>query len=333
VDPTQVAEWAGNDVTQTLLDIVIMVLEDLTTVITIPFKVVSERSLLGLLLDDVLHIDPTLTVAEVVGMVIGFPATLVGKILGKGDTLPTLPTLPTSDSAGTLALTDMDPTVKLWLGILGGTTQAIWGFADIIGDLQTFQGENGKRGKQSGVIDMFDMWCPLFETFFLYPYDASDGSIDWMLPWIVLSALTPSVFGLLGLFSWDKATQTLKAAGADDSILDGLNDYVAPFVQAFSGGANTGIGIAWQVETGDKYWVDLAGTALGNLSFMFALLGTRWLNASLEDVPVIIKMIIDAIGNLGAAVCIYQSNSLPARPVVPRLRGGRPAAGGAVRGD
>jgi hypothetical protein len=44
---------------------------------------------------------------------------------------------------------------------------------------------------------------------------------------------------------------------------------------------------------------------------MFAPLGTYWLNASLEDVPVIIKMIIDAIGNLGAAVCIYGSTSLP----------------------
>ena len=87
--------------------------------------------------------------------------------------------------------------------------------------------------------------------------------------------------------------------------------YVSPWVQAISGGANTAFSIAWQVETGDTYWVDLARTALGNLSFMFAPLGTYWLNASLEDVPVIIKMIIDAIGNLGAAVCIYQSNSLP----------------------
>jgi hypothetical protein len=300
-----------DDVAQTLLDIVIMVLEDLTTVITTPFQLVSETSLLGLLLDDVLHINLKLTVAEVVGMVIGFPATLVAKVLGKGDTLPTLPTLPTGDGAGTLALTDMDPTVKLWLGILGGTAQAVWGFADIVGDLQTFKGEDGKRGSQSGVIDMFDIWCPLFETFFLYPYDANNGNIDWLLPWITLSALTPSVFGLLGLFSWDKATQTLKAAGADDSILNGLNDYVSPFVQAFSGAANTAFGIGWQVETGDTYWVDLAGTALGNLSFMFAPLGTYWLNASLEDVPVIIKMIIDAIGNLGAAVCIYESTSLP----------------------
>ena len=106
-----------DDVAQTLLDIVIMVLEDLTTVITTPFKLVSETSLLGLLLDDVLNIDPpTLTIAEIVGMVIGFPATLVAKVLRKGDTLPTLPTLPTGDGAGTLALTDMDPTVKLWLG-------------------------------------------------------------------------------------------------------------------------------------------------------------------------------------------------------------------------
>jgi hypothetical protein len=300
-----------DDVAKTIIDIVVMVLEDLSTVITTSFQIVSPSSLLGLLLDDVLHIDPTLTVAEIIGMVIGFPATLVGKILGKGDTLPPLPTLPTGDSTGAPPLTDMDPTVKLWLGILGGTTQAIWGFADLIGDLQTFKDDGPKRPTQSGVIDMFDMWCPLFETFFLYPYDAPEGSIDWALPWITLSAVTPSVFGLLGLFSWDKATQTLKAAGADDSILNGMNDYVSPFVQAFSGAVNTGVGITYQVETGDTYWVDIAGTALGNLSFMFAPLATWWLNSNLEDVPVIIKMIIDAIGNIGAAVCIYESTSLP----------------------
>lgn len=86
---------------------------------------------------------------------------------------------------------------------------------------------------------------------------------------------------------------------------------MSPFVQAFSGAVNTGVGITYQVETGDTYWVDIAGTALGNLSFMPAPLATRWLNASLEDVPVIIKMIIDAIGNIGAAVCIYQPTSLP----------------------
>jgi Txe/YoeB family toxin of toxin-antitoxin system len=90
-------------------------------------------------------------------------------------------------------------------------------------------------------------------------YGAPSGSRS--LPWIVLSAVMPSAFGLLGLFSWDEATSTLKAAGADDSILNGMSDYVAPFVQMASGAVNTGVGIAYQVETGDTYWVDIADIA------------------------------------------------------------------------
>ena len=30
---------------------------------------------------------------------------------------------------------------------------------------------------------MFDIWCPLFDTFFLYPSDANNGNIDWLLAW------------------------------------------------------------------------------------------------------------------------------------------------------
>jgi hypothetical protein len=301
-----------DDIAETVLKIVIQALEDLTLVLTTSFKIVSPTSLLGLLLNDVLHIDPTLSIAEIIGMIIGFPATLVGKILGKGDTLPALPTMPTSDSEAALAeAVDMDPTVKLWLGILGGTTQAIWGFADIIGDLQTLAGEDGKRGTQSGVIDMFDIWCPMFETFFLFPYDPVDGAIQWAIPPMVLTALLPSIMGVLALFEWPGITSKLISAGIDDSIVNAMAEYVGPFVQAFSGAANTAIGITFQVKTGDTNWVDLAGTALGNLSFLLAVFGTLWLNASTEDVPVIIKMVVDAVGNIGAAVCIYESTSLP----------------------
>jgi hypothetical protein len=36
-----------------------------------------------------------------------------------------------------------------------------------------------------------------------------------------------------------------------------------------------------------------------------------WLNATTADVPVIVKMIVDAVGNVGAGICIYESTSLP----------------------
>jgi hypothetical protein len=271
--------------------------------------------LLGLLLSDVLHIDPKLKLTDIVGFVLGFPATLVAKILGQGDTLPTLPTLPTSANDAALAAVGDDDELKTWLGILGGTTQAVWGLADIVGDLQTLAGEDGKRGTQSGIVDIFDALCPIAESALLFPYPPySDKQKQymWMVPAIVLTSVLPSAMILLGQWDWPELTTALtENGGMDESIANAMGEYVSPFVQAFCGAANTAFGIAYQVKTGDKVWVDIAGTALGNLSFLLAVLGTLWLNETTEDVPVLVKMVVDAIGNVGAAICIYESTSLP----------------------
>ena len=88
-------------------------------------------------------------------------------------------------------------------------------------------------------------------------------------------------------------------------------NYVQPFIQVLSGAANTAFAVSYQVKNDDTYWVDILGTVLGNLSFLLAISGTIWLNETTEDIPVLVKMIVDAIGNVGAAVCIYQSTSLP----------------------
>ena len=80
-----------------------------------------------------------------------------------------------------------------------------------------------------------------------------------------------------------------------------------------SGAADTAFAVSYQVKNDDTYWVDILGTVLGNLSFLLAISGTIWLNETTEDIPVLVKMIVDAIGNVGAAVCIYQSTSLPPR--------------------
>ena len=75
--------------------------------------------------------------------------------------------------------------------------------------------------------------------------------------------------------------------------------------------ASPALGITFQVKNGDTVPTDIAGTALGNLSFMLAVFGTLWLNATTEDIPVIVKTVVDAVGSVGAAVCIYESTSLP----------------------
>jgi hypothetical protein len=50
---------------------------------------------------------------------------------------------------------------------------------------------------------------------------------------------------------------------------------------------------------------------LGNLSYMLAVLAQKYVNEAAEDVPVLIKTVVDAAGNIGAAVCIAEATSLP----------------------
>jgi hypothetical protein len=299
-----------DDVAQTVLLIAQLALQELSKLLTTPFQLVSATSVLGQVLD-LLGIDPTVQLDKIMGMIVAFPATLVAEVLGKGHTMPALPALPTSDSDTALAeAVGDDDTLKLWLGILGGTSQAIWGLADIIGDLQTFTGEDGKRGEQSGVITMFDIWCPVFETGFLYPLPPYD-ELEWAIAPIVFTALLPSIFAAFGLQEWPGLTSKLQSAVGDKAAGNTMASYVQPFVQTLSGAANTAFGVSYQVKNDDTYWVDILGTVLGNLSFGLAISGTIWLNETTEDVPVMVKMVIDAIGNIGAAICIYQSNSLP----------------------
>ena len=300
-----------DDVADTVLDVAIQALNDFGAYLTGTFKLVSSRSLLGELLD-LAHINPTMSLTEVAGLIVAFPATLVSEIVGNGRSMPALPALPTGSSVaapGEAALDGESDPVQLWLGILGGTTQAVWGMADIIGDLQTMSGDDGKRGTQSGAIDILDIMCPLFESGFLFPLPLDQKLEKQLVPPIIFTALLPSIFGILALTEWPKLNGMI--SGLPEGVGDVLGDFMGPFIQAFAGAANTALGITFQVKNGDTVPTDIAGTALGNLSFMLAVFGTLWLNATTEDIPVIVKTVVDAVGNVGAAVCIYESTSLP----------------------
>jgi hypothetical protein len=300
-----------DDVADTVLDVAIQALNDFGAYLTTTFKLVSSRSLLGQLLD-LVGINPTISLSEIAGLIVAFPATLVSEIVGNGRSLPALPALPTGSSVaapGEAALDGESDPVKLWLGILGGTTQAIWGMADIIGDLQTMTGDDGTRGTQSGAIDILDIMCPLFESGFLFPLPLDQKLEKQLVPPIIFTALLPSIFGSLALMSWPKLNGMI--SDLPTGVGDVISDYAGPFIQAFAGAANTALGVAFQVKNGDTVPTDIAGTVLGNLSFMLAVFGTLWLNATTEDIPVIVKTVVDAVGNVGAAVCIYESTSLP----------------------
>ena len=73
---------------------------------------------------------------------------------------------------------------------------------------------------------------------------------------------------------------------------------------------NTVIGTAYNVKTSAGGSAIAAGV-LGNLSYMLAVLAQKYVNEAAEDVPVLIKTVVDAAGNIGAAVCIAEATSLP----------------------
>ncbi len=58
-------------------------------------------------------------------------------------------------------------------------------------------------------------------------------------------------------------------------------------------------------------WVAILGTVLGNLSFVGAPLATKVMLNTTDDISGLVKLLIDAGGNIGAAVCIAESASLP----------------------
>ena len=300
-----------DDIAKFVLDVAIQALVDFGTFFTTKFSIVSSTSLLGQLLD-LAGISITTSLAEIAGLIVAFPATLVSEIVGNGNTMPALPALPveTGDVAPyQSALDGESDTVKLWLGILGGTTQVIWGLADIIGDLQTLAGDDGKRGEQSGAINIIDIVAPIFESGFLFPLPLNEKLEKQLVPPIIFTALLPSIFGILSLTEWPNLAG--KISQLPNGVGDVLSDYVGPFIQAFAGAANTALGVAFQVGNDDTVPTDIAGTVLGNLSFMLAVFGTLWLNSGTEDIPVLVKTVVDAIGNVGAGICIYEATSLP----------------------
>ena len=77
-----------------------------------------------------------------------------------------------------------------------------------------------------------------------------------------------------------------------------------------SGIANTVLSLTYEIENGNSGSA-IAASVLGNLSFMFALFTTWWMKATTDDASCLIKMAIDLSGNLGAAICIAESSTLP----------------------
>ena len=106
-----------------------------------------------------------------------------------------------------------------------------------------------------------------------------------------------------------KTAGTNGTAELPAGVKDPKDDF-GPIVNMISGIVNTALSCAY-IARNDSGGTAIAGTVLGNLSFILAPLETWWMNSTTDDIPVLIKAAVDAVGNVGAAICIAESTSLP----------------------
>ncbi|MGH3380161.1 MAG: hypothetical protein ACRDP6_36060 [Actinoallomurus sp.] len=302
----------------TLFDVATTGLDTLQSYLTYQYSFTSSMGILGLILE-LVGVDLKYSVDEIMSWIIAFPATLVARCSGYDTLFPT-----SSLAAEQHAVGDSDPGGwQVGLGIAGAVAQGVWAFADLSGDLQQLADldpDTGKmkRGTPSSLIDIFDAMCPVAETIFLWPSKNSDGppfnggiadnTTDWeLLPFAIYSALIPTIMIILSHVGW---TNLVDKTGFPSDVQDVLKDYMAPVVQMMSGIANTVLSLVYEVKN-DNNGSAIAASVLGNLSFIFAPFATKWMNETTDDVSCLIKMAIDMSGNLGAAICIGESSSLP----------------------
>jgi hypothetical protein len=195
--------------------------------------------------------------------------------------------------------------------------------ADLVGDLQEFYDEDSKqRGTPSGVIDYFDILCPLVQTIVLWPGDPNpDGTQaepfknglakstkDYLLlPFVIFTAILPSLFQAATKPAW---SANVVNSAFPKPIQGIVKDYMNPFVQMIGGTANTVLGVTYSAKN-DAGTSAILSTVLGNLSYIGAPLATKLMNETTDDVSTLVKMLIDAGGNIGSAVCMAEATSLP----------------------
>jgi hypothetical protein len=334
IDQTRMADWFGDldqtvhdglqlcdAVADTVLDLGVATLGELGAYLSYEYHLVSKSSIIGLILDAA-GIDPTLALDHLLSLVVAFPATLVGRIRGLDSLFPASTAQLKSGRAGVGGPADGWQT---GLGVCAAVTQVVWGLADVVGDLQSMvDPDSGERGTQSGLIDYIDIICPILGTIFLWPSKTfADGSTaypfygglatdtkDWgLLPGTIVTALIPSCFGIAAKMKSPTAGTT-GGASLPSGVKDPFADYFGPVVNMISGIGNTALSTAYTVENGADGKA-IAGTVLGNVSFILAPLATWWMNSTTADVPVLIKTAVDGVGNVGAAICIAESASLP----------------------
>ena len=315
---TKVSDWFGDinavvvktlqlcdAIADAVLDFVIAALKILDDYLSYEWSLTSIRPILKLILDE-LGFDPTISLQRLVSLVTAFPLTLVRTLTGLDPVF----------STGSDAATATSDSGDRFCYTTAAISQFIWTIADVGGDFELMAQEGASsRPQQPGIIDYFDIICPLLQTLLLLP--GRDNNLIWnglptdtnlpgLLPGTVFSSIVPSLF---------KIAAKAKAAAPtpDPDVIqyyqqapaqaDPLAQYYDPIVSMLAAMANAVLGgwYSYKNATDTTGEVEaIVGAVLGNASNLTAPLTTYWLNASLEDVPVIVKIIIDGVAGLGA---------------------------------
>ncbi len=246
-------------------------------------------------------IDPTMSVAHLVSLVLMYPATLANQI--KNGTNSSL--FPSLSTVGDKL--DSSPNWGPGLQLSAAVGQGGWGFADAVGDTSRAVGQ-----EPSGAIGWIDIVSPIILNILQWPgaknsdgttaapfvnnIDGSghDGAMIWPV-WLL--GFVPPIVGLCGQFADYQPSG--EQEGGEGSEIPDIGQY---FTMASAIGS-TIVGSIYNWGTNQQSNAKAAGI-LANISNVIAPFATKELTESTEGLSDVIKLIVDVTGNIGAAVAI-----------------------------
>jgi hypothetical protein len=259
----------------------------------------NEIPLVGSLLQH-LGVDATMSAAHLTSLVLMYPATLANRTKN-GSGTPLFP------AAGAIAAENVAAGQVDWAGgllVSAAVGQFVWGVADAFAD-----GDRARGEEPSGVIGWIDIVAPLILSIlgwpgapnadgttappFANPIDSSgpDGGLIWPT-WLI--GFVPPIAGLCGQFA------DYQPADADDE-----EDWpeIGQYFTMVSAIAGIITGSIYNFQTGQSSNVQAAGI-LGNISNIIAPFATENLATETDGASAVIKLFVDAAGNLGAAIAM-----------------------------
>jgi hypothetical protein len=202
-------------------------------------------------------------------------------------------------------------------------SQFVWAIVDVCTDFElTVQEGQTERPQQPGIIDYFDIICPILNTLLLMPGRDStliwnglptDTNLSGLIAPSILTALITPVFKIAQKAQPKAATtnpNVIPYYGDAPAEPDPLSQYYGPIVSMIAsiGNAIMSAWYAYKNATSTTGKVEaIAGAVLGNASNIGSPLTTWWLNDSTEDLPLIVKTIIDAVADFGAGAVMAAS--------------------------